>query len=30
MEVVQDLSFVHLIANASVLVQLVMLLLLGV
>jgi biopolymer transport protein TolQ len=30
MEVVQDLSFVHLIANASLLVQLVMLLLLGV
>lgn len=30
MEVVQDLSFVHLISNASVLVQLVMLLLLGV
>ena len=30
MEVVQDLSFVHLIAHASVLVQLVMLLLLGV
>ncbi|MEQ1630258.1 MAG: MotA/TolQ/ExbB proton channel family protein, partial [Gallionella sp.] len=30
MEVVQDLSFIHLIANASVLVQLVMLLLLGV
>ncbi len=30
MEVVQDLSFVHLIANASVLVQLVMLLLLAV
>jgi biopolymer transport protein TolQ len=30
MEVVQDLSFVHLISNASVLVQLVLLLLLGV
>jgi len=30
MEVVQDLSFIHLVAHASVLVQLVMLLLLGV